>query len=52
MICFMLGFLIVMAAVGGVEMAMDNTTVMLCIMIAAFGLGVMAIATDSIRGVR
>lgn len=52
MACFLAGFLIVFVAVGGVEASTDDMTMIMFTVIAVFGLAVMAIGTDSLRGSR
>ena len=46
---FIVGFLIVFGAVGGIENALETTTLMLLILVAALGLGIMASGTKALK---
>ena len=46
------GFLIVFGAVGYIETSLDNSALLAGIIVAAFGLGLMAAGTQAMKGVR
>lgn len=49
---FIVGFLIVFGAVGAIENSLTNEGAMLGVLVAALGLGIMALGTSAMKSVR